>query len=271
MHKVDVCKQVLDETSGEDLAKMLWLKSKSSDVWIERRANFTKSLAVMSVVGYILGLGDRHPSNLMLHEISGQVVHIDFVDCFEITAHRSKYPEIIPFRLTRMLTNCMQSGGSEGSYRLTCERVMRVLRDNRDSVMAMLEAFVYDPLISWRLLADGDNAEISRVNSTDDQHPKSPVDKLREQLGASSMHGPSDLGISIEATGDVRPKRIMPSSSMRDVSGMRRSKSKDMAGTGNEDEPLQNNLNSRYDFFTFISRLYFIQFIFFFVCVEHLK
>jgi phosphatidylinositol kinase/protein kinase (PI-3 family) len=27
-----------------------------------------------------------------------------------------------------------------------------MLRLNRDSVMAMLEAFVYDPLISWKLL-----------------------------------------------------------------------------------------------------------------------
>jgi len=30
-------------------------------------------------------------------------------------------------------------------------QVMRVLRENRDSVMAMLEAFVYDPMISWRV------------------------------------------------------------------------------------------------------------------------
>lgn len=246
MHKVDVFNQVLEETTGDDLAKMLWLKSKSSDVWIERRANFTKSLAVMSMVGYILGLGDRHPSNLMLHQISGQVVHIDFGDCFEITAHRSKYPEIIPFRLTRMLTNCMQSAGSEGSYRLTCERVMRVLRDNRDSVMAMLEAFVYDPLISWRLLADSDSADISRVNSTDDQHPKSPVDKVRDQLGASSLHTtPSDLATIIEVQTDLSPKRLPISSSMRDVSGMRRSKSKDIGATATDDEPHQNNLNSR--------------------------
>jgi hypothetical protein len=36
-------------------------------------------------------------------------------------------------------------------------KVMRVLRDNRDSVMAMLEAFVYDPLISWRLLTRREN------------------------------------------------------------------------------------------------------------------
>ncbi len=36
--------------------------------------------------------------------------------------------------------------------RTTCEGVMRVLRQNKDSVMAMLEAFVHDPLINWRLL-----------------------------------------------------------------------------------------------------------------------
>ncbi len=36
--------------------------------------------------------------------------------------------------------------------RHTCENVMRVLRSNKDSVMAMLEAFVHDPLINWRLL-----------------------------------------------------------------------------------------------------------------------
>jgi FKBP12-rapamycin complex-associated protein len=28
---------------------------------------------------------------------------------------------------------------------------MEVLRDNRESLMAVLEAFVYDPLIAWRL------------------------------------------------------------------------------------------------------------------------
>ena len=69
LQKVDVFKQVQDETTGSDLAKMLWLKSRSSDVWVERRSNYTTSLAVMSMVGYILGLGDRHPSNLMLDRV----------------------------------------------------------------------------------------------------------------------------------------------------------------------------------------------------------
>lgn len=66
--------------------------------------------------------------------------------------HREKFPEKIPFRLTRMLVNAMEVSGIEGNFRTTCEHVMRVLRDNKESLMAVLEAFVYDPLINWRLL-----------------------------------------------------------------------------------------------------------------------
>ena len=60
--------------AGEDLHKVLWLKSRSSEVWLERRTSYTRSTAVMSMVGYILGLGDRHPSNLMLDRYSGERV-----------------------------------------------------------------------------------------------------------------------------------------------------------------------------------------------------
>ena len=30
---------------------------------------------------------------------------------------------------------------------------MRVMRDNKESLMAVLEAFVYDPLFAWKLVA----------------------------------------------------------------------------------------------------------------------
>lgn len=66
--------------------------------------------------------------------------------------HREKFPEKVPFRLTRMMIKAMEVSGIEGNFRSTCESVMKVLRSNKDSVMAMLEAFVHDPLINWRLL-----------------------------------------------------------------------------------------------------------------------
>lgn len=82
---------------------------------------------------------------------------------------RDKFPERVPFRLTRMLIHAMEACGLEGNFKATAEAVMRVLRGNRDSVTALLEAFVHDPLINWRLLtapappapgggAPGDNA-----------------------------------------------------------------------------------------------------------------
>lgn len=201
MQKVEVFTEALDRTKGEgnDLYEVLWIKSTNSEEWLERRTNFTRSLAVMSMVGYILGLGDRHPSNLMLDQISGRVLHIDFGDCFEVAMHREKFPEKVPFRLTRMLTRAMEVSGIEGSYRSTCERTMAVMRDNKDSLVAMLEAFVYDPLISWRLLdqssdeaAKEGNAESSTAAAVQVAEMTTPVqeDVHSTAIAHTALPGP---------------------------------------------------------------------------------
>ena len=49
--------------------------------------------------GYLLGLGDRHPSNLMLDRYSGKLLHIDFGDCFEASMNREKFPERVGSRI----------------------------------------------------------------------------------------------------------------------------------------------------------------------------
>ncbi|KIY73583.1 atypical/PIKK/FRAP protein kinase [Cylindrobasidium torrendii FP15055 ss-10] len=152
LQKVEVFEYALQNTHGQDLYRVLWLKSRDSEHWLERRTTYTRSLAVNSMVGHVLGLGDRHPSNLLLERETGKVVHIDFGDCFEVAMLREKFPEKVPFRLTRMLTHAMEVSGIEGSFRNTCEISMQVLRDNKNSLMAVLEAFVYDPLINWRLM-----------------------------------------------------------------------------------------------------------------------
>lgn len=83
----------------------------------------------------------------------------------------------------------MEVSGIEGSYRSTCERTMSVLRSSRDSLVAMLEAFVYDPLISWRL------ADLSPGG------PSGEIGGDRRQERASGIAGPSashDSGVPIE-------------------------------------------------------------------------
>ncbi|KAL7500860.1 hypothetical protein ACHAWT_010361 [Skeletonema menzelii] len=203
MQKVEVFTEALERTKGKgnDLYEVLWNKSINSEEWLDRRTNFTRSLAVMSMVGYILGLGDRHPSNLMLDQVSGRVLHIDFGDCFEVAMHREKFPEKVPFRLTRMLVRAMEVSGIEGSYKSTCERTMSVLRDNKDSLVAMLEAFVYDPLISWRLLDQSSDEDAGEA----DANTKSSAN---DEASSADDHRQDTTATTTTATGTSHPNTL---------------------------------------------------------------
>ncbi|KAL5537169.1 TOR1 [Sanghuangporus sanghuang] len=214
LQKVEVFEYALDNTTGQDLYRVLWLKSQSSEHWIERRATYTRSLAVNSMVGHILGLGDRHPSNVLLERYTGKVVHIDFGDCFEVAMLREKFPEKVPFRLTRMLTHAMEVSGIQGSFKNTCEISMQVLRDNKESLMAVLEAFVYDPLINWRLLqADVNNNRVDELNDATraeqlarvSGHPQGPGRKVKADENEIFNENPGEPGPRQE----VRDKRAL--------------------------------------------------------------
>jgi len=61
---------------------------------------------------------------------------------------------------------------------------MRVLRENNDSLMAVLEAFVYDPLISWRLTAGqepGGNGEQQGATRSSKILTVSPWERCRRR------------------------------------------------------------------------------------------
>ena len=152
LKKVDSFLYVLSETKDLDLRQIIWLKSKDSESWFIRTTNYSRSLAVMSIVGYILGLGDRRLNNLIMNRKTGKIVHINFSDCFEVAMKREKYPEKVPFRLTRMLVKALGITGVEGIFRITCEKTLKLLKDNRDSLLAILSALVHNPLISFKLL-----------------------------------------------------------------------------------------------------------------------
>jgi FKBP12-rapamycin complex-associated protein len=200
LDRAQIFQYALSETSGTELRDSMWLSSGGSDAWLKRRSMYARSLAVTSIVGYILGLGDRHPSNLMIEQSSGQVIHIDFGDCFDVAAARERYPEKIPFRLTRQLVNALEACGVDGSFRITAERMMDLVRKNSDSIMAMLEAFIYDPLLTWRILPDGKDTDslntrakniVERVHAKlagEDQPVSAHVDRLiREAVAHENL------------------------------------------------------------------------------------
>ncbi len=51
--------------------------------WFQKRTAFARSVAASSMAGYVIGLGDRHSSNILLDRRTAEVVHIDLGIAFE--------------------------------------------------------------------------------------------------------------------------------------------------------------------------------------------
>ena len=159
IQRLEALRTVAEATSDCVLADILWLKSSNPENWLKKVSTFSKSCALMSIVGYIIGLGDRHPSNLMIHRQTGTVIHIDLGDCFEVTRNRLLFPEVIPFRMTRFMVRTLGPGGVNGEFNTTCCNVLKVIRRRRESVMAVLEIFAYAPIVLQGLKKNEDSEE----------------------------------------------------------------------------------------------------------------
>ncbi|KAL6424274.1 hypothetical protein ACFW04_009833 [Cataglyphis niger] len=125
-------------------------KYRSPETWVERTLTYTRSVATTSIAGYILGLGDRHLSNILIDERTAEVVHIDFGVAFE-QGKVLPFPETIPFRLTRDIEVAMGASGIEGTMRRSCEVTMTMLRDQRQIIITLLQVLLYDPLFTWAI------------------------------------------------------------------------------------------------------------------------
>ena len=63
----------LSDTPSHLVAKEIWCHSTSANEWWNMTQTYCRSVAVMSAIGYILGLGDRHLDNLLLDLNNGEV------------------------------------------------------------------------------------------------------------------------------------------------------------------------------------------------------
>ncbi|XP_058811557.1 serine/threonine-protein kinase Smg1 [Topomyia yanbarensis] len=149
-----VVKELQSETPRDLLAKELWCHSTTAAAWRQVVRNYSLSVAVMSVIGYIIGLGDRHLDNVLVKLASGEIVHIDYNVCFE-KGKTLRVPERVPFRMTPNLEEALGITGIEGTFRLACEHVLKSLKKGRETLLTLLEAFVYDPLVDWAVSEDG--------------------------------------------------------------------------------------------------------------------
>lgn len=162
IQKMQVIQQVMSVVPDSDIANFIYLKAPNAETWMKQTVSFSTSAAMTSIVGYVIGLGDRHPSNLLIDRHTGKLIHIDFGDCFERAAKRKLLPEVVPFRLTRMMVRAMGICGAHGTFKTAFINTSRVLRENRRVLIMVLSIFVHEPLVDPREKRSG-SANSSRV------------------------------------------------------------------------------------------------------------
>ncbi|KAK0621491.1 hypothetical protein B0T17DRAFT_608684 [Bombardia bombarda] len=158
------------------------------DEWFARRTAYTRTTAAVSVLGHVLGLGDRHGHNILLDSKTGEVVHIDLGVAFEM-GRVLPVPELVPFRMTRDIVDGMGITKTEGVFRRCCEFTLDALREETYSIMTILDVLRYDPLYSWSISpvrlaklqnARGAGADGDEGGSGEDQADPSEADRALE-------------------------------------------------------------------------------------------
>ncbi|KAJ5408803.1 hypothetical protein N7509_002686 [Penicillium cosmopolitanum] len=136
------------------------------DDWFSKRISYTRSTAAISILGHVLGLGDRHGHNILLDEKTGEVIHIDLGVAFE-------QGRILP---------------TEGIFRRCCEFTLEALRQESYSIMTILDVLRYDPLYSWTVSP----LRMKKMQDNQEGGDEPPVLTGTTDKGSSPKNEPSE-------------------------------------------------------------------------------
>ncbi|KAJ2903302.1 uncharacterized protein MKZ38_010119 [Zalerion maritima] len=163
----------------------------SPSLWFAARLRYTRSAAVMSMLGTILGLGDRHGENVLLEEGNGGVFHVDF-NCLFDKGQTFACPEKVPFRLTHNMVNAMGVQGYEGAFRSCSELTLSILRQQEETLMSILEAFIYDPTLDLQ-------RDKKKKGSGVKLNPHSVVESIKRKIRGLMSEETIPLGVEGQA------------------------------------------------------------------------
>ncbi|KAI5149169.1 serine/threonine-protein kinase ATR [Enteropsectra breve] len=113
-----------------------------------KRERYIKTYAIMCVVGWFMGLGDRHAENIHFDKQTGDTVHVD-LNCIFEKGKTFDVGEKVPFRLTKNIIDGMGIMGLEGTFRETMVQVFEIMSENKDVILSNMLSFVFDPLYEW--------------------------------------------------------------------------------------------------------------------------
>ncbi len=118
--------------------------------WFNKRLSYIISCSCNSIIGYLLGLGDRHTQNILIDAKTAQLIHIDLGVAFD-QGKLLKTPELVPFRLTRDIVDGFGLNSYHGTFKKICIKILKLLRENQQIFYTVLRVFIHDPLYKWSL------------------------------------------------------------------------------------------------------------------------
>jgi phosphatidylinositol kinase/protein kinase (PI-3 family) len=191
--------------SKDVIRDAIWTMARSSERWLLYQKTFASSLAVMSIVGYFIGLGDRHLHNLLFEKSTGIVVHIDFGFIFEEARRRAVCPETVPFRATPALGVACGPYGFNGAFRRESERTLARMGQNEDSIKVVLDLFRTEPVRGAEAVFAVGRSVSAHVTERQDAN-----ERIEEVCGRFPTKSPGEIvGELIQQAADPRALAAM--------------------------------------------------------------
>jgi DNA-dependent protein kinase catalytic subunit len=215
-----VFSSITAKTPSDLLKRYFKRLAMNAEAFFTLRTEFAKSLAVCSIFGYILGMGDRHLDNLLIDMKTGCVVQIDFGICFGIGSSMLPVPELIPFRLTPVLRDVLQPLDSLALLRQYMVKVLQCLRNDAigsgNAVTAnstkangnvyngvignALEIYINDPVIDWlRGITAKDKDELEAQKEAIESSGKTTWEPTRRvRIAVRKLKGEDPISLLLE-------------------------------------------------------------------------
>ncbi|KAK5978357.1 hypothetical protein GCK32_001836 [Trichostrongylus colubriformis] len=155
--------------------------------WAHMIDNYRRSLAQWSIVTYVVGLGDRHLSNVLFETDTCKLVHIDLGMILEYSKRTLPIPERVPFRLTRDLLDPILIEGTDGRLRENAVRAMRLLRESKHVILGLASVLLRETISNFEEVEPNAGERPSFVSET-------AIARLRDKLnGTDDTFGVQDV------------------------------------------------------------------------------